>query len=159
MNDKKLLRIFIVILYMLIAIMLFAAVKILPELVDFSKTTYAEIAFLAKPVTILVLISGIPFFIVLFDTIKLCKYILENKIYTNYPLMSLNRISISSILISILFLVIMILFLMNNYFTPLLGIILFLAILSSLIIGIIGKIFSILIKEATIIKLDNDLTI
>lgn len=159
MNEKTQLKIFIVIIIVLGLIMLYAAIGILPELVDFSMETYSEIAHLAGPVNTIVLISAIPFFIVLVQSLLLCKYILNEAIYTKKPLKSLNIISISSFIILILFIVLIIMFMMNDYFTPLLGVILFLVTLSSFIITIFSKIMYFLVKRATVLKEDNDLTI
>lgn len=159
MKENKSLKFLMGIIIVLSLIMLYAVIKILPELINFSVKTYKEIAYLAKPVGIIVVVSAIPFYIVLIETLFLCKYILNDDIFTEKPLKALNKISISSIMICVLFIIVLILFLYNNYFTPLLGIILFLVILSSLIISIFSKIFYILVKRATILKIDSDLTI
>lgn len=159
MKDYKQIKVLKVIILIVGLIMLYAAIAVLPDLVSFSVKTYQEIAYLAKPVSILVLISGVPFFVVLVETLFLCNYILSDDIYTKKPIKALNIVSISALIITILFTIITTLFLLNNYFTPLLGVILFLVILSSLIIAIFSKILYILVKRATILKEDNDLTI
>lgn len=159
MEDRKQIRIIMFIIAVLSVVMLYAAIYLLPNLIDFSITTYPEIAYLARPVGIIVVISAVPFFIVLSQTFMLSKYILTDEIFTPKPIKSLNIISIASIIICLLFVVVLILFLINEYFTPLLAIILFLVILSSLIIGIFSKILHILVKRATILKIDSDLTI
>lgn len=159
MRENKQIKIFMAIIVILGLIMLYAIIGVLPELIDFSVETYSEIAYLAKPVSYIVIISGIPFFIVLLQTLLLCKYILSDEIYTLKPIKSLNIISISSLMIFVLYISLLIMFLMNNYFTPLLGLILFLVILASFIIAIFSRILNILVKKATILKEDNDLTI
>lgn len=159
MSEQKKIKVFMVVIAMVSALMLFAAIVILPQLVDFSVSTFTEIAYLAKPVAIIVIISAIPFFVVLFETFRICLYILQNDIFTIKPLRALNIISIASFLISILYTVIVVLFLNNDFFTPLLAIILSLVILASFIIGIFSQILHILVKKATVLKIDNDLTI
>ncbi len=159
MDDRKQIRIIMGVIIILGLIMLYAAIFILPNLIDFSINTYPEIAYLARPVGIIVITSSIPFFIVLIQTFLLSRYILSDEIFTSKPLKALNIISVSSIIIFLLFIVVLGLFLANRYFTPLLGIILFLVILSSLIIGVFSKILHILVKKATILKIDSDLTI
>lgn len=159
MRDRKQIKILQFIIIILALVMLYAAIAVLPQLVDFSIETYREIAYLAKPVNILVLISALPFFVVLIESFFLTTYILSDDIYTSKPLKSLNIISIASLTILILFIIITILFLSNDYFTPLLAVILFLVIISSLIIGVFSRILFILVKKATILKEDNDLTI
>lgn len=159
MNEKTQIKLYMIFIILIAMVMLYAAVAILPDLVDFSVETYREIAYLARPVNIIVLISSIPFFIVLVQTLLLCKDILSDDIYTKKPLNSLNVISIASLVIFVLYIILLLLFIINNYFTPLLGVILFLVILSSFIITIFSKIMYILVKKATILKEDNDLTI
>lgn len=159
MKDKRQIKILQLILILLGLFMLYAAIAILPQLVDFSVETYREIAYLAKPVNILVLISALPFFIVLLESFFLTNYILSDDIYTEKPLKALNIVSISSLSILFLFIIITILFLSNDYFTPLLAVILFLVILSSLVIGVFSRILFILVKKASLLKEDNDLTI
>ena len=159
MDDRKQIRIIIGVIITLAVIMLYAAIYLLPDLINFSIITYPEIAYLARPVGIIVVISAIPFFIVLLQTFLFSRFILSDEIFTDKPLRSLNIISISSIIICILFVIVLVLFLVNNYITPLLAVILFLVILSSLIIGIFSKILYILVKKATILKIDSDLTI
>lgn len=159
MKDNKLIKLFMVMIVITGIFMLYAVIMLLPELVEFSIVEYSEIAYLARPVKYIVLVSALPFFIVLLETLKLCKYILGDEIYSLKPLMSLKVISYSSLIICMIFLVVMLLFIFNNYFTPLLAIILFLVILSSFIIGIFSRILLILVKNATKLKEDNDLTI
>ena len=159
MDDRKQIRIFMGVIGTLGLIMLFAAIYLLPQLIDFSINTYPEIAYLARPVGIIVVVSAIPFFVVLIQTFMLSKYILSDAIYTDKPLKALSIISVASIIICFLFLIVLILFLANDYFTPLLAIILFLVIISSFIIGMFSKILHILVKKATILKIDSDLTI
>ena len=103
MDDRKQIRIFMVIIGILGFIMLFAAIYLLPQLIDFSISTYPEIAYLARPVGIIVVVSAIPFFVVLIQTFMLSKYILTDVIYTDKPLKALNIISIASIIICLLF--------------------------------------------------------
>lgn len=159
MKDKSQIKLLQFIIIVLGLIMLYAAIAVLPQLVDFSVETYSEIAYLAKPVNILVLISALPFFVVLIESFFLTMYILSDDIYTKKPLKALNIVAISSLTILGLFIVITVLFLSNDYFTPLLAVILFLVIISSLIIAIFSRILFILVKKATILKEDNDLTI
>lgn len=159
MNNNKELKIYMAFIAILGVLMLFAAIFVLPSLVDFSKTTYTEIAFLAQPVASIVLLSAVPFFIVLFEAFNLCSLILKNQIFTKKPLKALNIIAVCASVIFFLFIIIMALFLKNDYFTPLLAIILFLVLLSSFIIGLFSKILYILVEQATILKEDNDLTI
>lgn len=159
MKDRKQIKVLQFILVILGLVMLYAAIAVLPQLVDFSIETYREIAYLAKPVNVLVLISAFPFFVVLLESFFLTTYILSDDIYTAKPLKSLNIVAISSITILVLFIIITILFLSNDYFTPLLAVILFLVIISSLVIAVFSRILYILVKKATILKEDNDLTI
>lgn len=159
MKENKSLKFLMAFIVILALIMLYAVIRILPGLINFSVETYREVAYLAKPVGLIVVLSAIPFYIVLIETLLLGKYILNDDIFTEKPLKALNKITVSSLLICILFIIILILFLYNNFFTPLLGIILFLVILSSLVIGIFSKIFYILVKKATVLKIDSDLTI
>lgn len=159
MKENKSLKFLMAFIVILALIMIYAVIRILPGLINFSVETYREVAYLAKPVGLIVVLSAIPFYIVLIETLLLGKYILNDDIFTEKPLKALNKITVSSLLICILFIIILILFLYNNFFTPLLGIILFLVILSSLVIGIFSKIFYILVKKATVLKIDSDLTI
>lgn len=159
MTEEKKINIFMTAITMVSIFMFFSAIVILPQLVEYSIATFTEIAYLAYPVAIIVIISAIPFFVVLYETFKICQYILKNEIFTVKPLKSLKIISISSFLICILFVVIVLLFLNNDFITPLLSIILALVILASFIIGIFSQILLILVEKATILKNDNDLTI
>lgn len=159
MSEEKRLKVFMAAITMVSILMFFAAVVVLPQLVDFSISTFTEIAYLAKPVAFIVIISAIPFFVVLFETFKICLFILKNEIFTIKPLRALNIISISSFIICILYIIIVFLFINNDFFTPLLAIILALVILASFIIGIFSQILHVLVKKATVLKIDNDLTI
>lgn len=159
MDNNKELRIYMIFITLLGILMMFAAIFLLPSLVDFSKSTYTEISYLAQPVASIVSISAVPFFIVLFEAFSLCSLIIKNEIFTKKPLKALNIIAICACVIFFLFIIIMVLFLKNDYFTPLLAIILFLVLLSSFIIGLFSKIMYILVEKATILKEDNDLTI
>lgn len=159
MSEEKRLKVFMAAITMVSILMFFAAVVVLPQLVDFSISTFTEIAYLAKPVAFIVIISAIPFFVVLFETFKICLFILKNEIFTIKPLRALNIISISSFIICILYIIIVFLFIDNDFFTPLLAIILALVILASFIIGIFSQILHVLVKKATVLKIDNDLTI
>lgn len=159
MSEEKRLKVFMAAITMVSILMFFAAIVVLPQLVDFSISTFTEIAYLAKPVAFIVIISAIPFFVVLFETFKICLFILKNEIFTIKPLRALNIISISSFIICILYIIIVFLFIDNDFFTPLLAIILALVILASFIIGIFSQILHVLVKKATVLKIDNDLTI
>lgn len=159
MSEEKRLKVFMAAITMVSILMFFAAVVVLPQLVDFSISTFTEIAYLAKPVAFIVIISAIPFFVVLFETFKICLFISKNEIFTIKPLRALNIISISSFIICILYIIIVFLFIDNDFFTPLLAIILALVILASFIIGIFSQILHVLVKKATVLKIDNDLTI
>ncbi len=159
MEDKKQVKGLMAIIVVLGIFMLLAAFLILPDLIEFSEATYQEISYLGKPIGVMVLISAIPFFIVLYETLLICRYILNDEIFSDKPIKALNLISVCCLIITFLFIVILVIFLINQFFTYLLGVIIFLVILSSVLIAIFSRILSFLVKRANILKRENDLTI
>ncbi|GAB0169875.1 DUF2975 domain-containing protein [Lysinibacillus sp. CTST325] len=104
-------------------------------------------------------ITGIPFFIALFLGWRICSDIASDKVFTIKNADRLKYVGILSIIEGIFYIVaLMYLFIIDSYQTDLLMIIL-LILFFSVVISVFTSLLSHLVRQASEIKQDNDLTI
>ncbi|MEK7018865.1 DUF2975 domain-containing protein [Bacillus sp. FSL R9-9410] len=114
---------------------------------------------LYKPFVLFIWITGIPFFSALFLGWKICSDIASHKAFTVKNANRLKRISILSMTEGILYIgALLYIFVAGSYHTSIL-VILLLILFFSVVISIFTSLLSHLIRKASEIKDDNDLTI
>lgn len=114
---------------------------------------------LYKPFVLFIWITGIPFFSALFLGWKICSEIASDKSFTVKNANRLKRISILSMTEGILYIgALLYIFVAGRYHTSVL-VILLLILFFSVVISIFTSLLSHLIRKASEIKDDNDLTI
>ncbi|MEK4745061.1 MULTISPECIES: DUF2975 domain-containing protein [unclassified Bacillus (in: firmicutes)] len=114
---------------------------------------------LYKPFVLFIWITGIPFFSALFLGWKICSDIASHKAFTVKNANRLKRISILSMTEGVLYIgALLYIFAAGNYHTSIL-VILLLILFFSVVISIFTSLLSHLIRGASEIKGDNDLTI
>ncbi|MBK5348569.1 MULTISPECIES: DUF2975 domain-containing protein [Bacillus] len=114
---------------------------------------------LYKPFVLFIWITGIPFFSALFLGWKICSDIASHKAFTVKNANRLKRISILSMTEGVLYIgALLYIFAAGSYHTSIL-VILLLIVFFSVVISIFTSLLSHLIRGASEIKDDNDLTI
>lgn len=114
---------------------------------------------LYKPFVLFIWITGVPFFSALFLGWKICSEIPSDKSFTVKNANRLKRISILSMTEGILYIgALLYIFVAGSYHTSVL-VILLLILFFSVVISIFTSLLSHLIRKASEIKDDNDLTI
>lgn len=159
MKNNSLIKTFMVTIVITAIVMCILAFTALPKLADFSATAYDDVAHLAKPVNYYVLLSGIPFFIILYEIFRICIYIIKDEIFTAKPSKSLKRISICAFILSFMYIVLSAIFLYNSFITPLLTLILSLVVFASATVGMFARIMNILVIKAYRLQEEHDLTV
>lgn len=119
------------------------------------------IAYILYPVIVLLILTGIPFYFALFNTLKLLRHIDNNCAFSNLSVSALKNIKYCAISISILYLLSIPFLYVWADKSDAPGIILIglIILFSSAIIATFATILQKLLKDALEIKKDNDLTI
>jgi|SRR5699024_4316497 len=134
-------------------------VILLPWLANYTASMYPEFAYLQFPVLIGVYATAIPFFIALYQALRLLSYIDNNNAFSNLSVKALKRIKHCAVLISILYVIGIIFLISQNAFNPGLAIIGFTITFTSVVIAVFTAVLQRLLNNALVIKSENDLTV
>lgn len=134
-------------------------VFLMPWLAKYTASMYPEFAYLQYPVLIGMYVTAIPFFIALYQALRLLNYIENNNAFSDLSVKALKHIKYCAVLISILYVIGIIYLISQNSLHPGLAIIGFTIIFTSVVIAVFTAVLQRLLKNALEIKSENDLTI
>jgi hypothetical protein len=134
---------------------------LVPAISNFMAELYPEAAYLQYLVVIGLYATAIPFYIALYQTFKLLRYIDQNKAFSELSVEALKNIKYCATAISILYVLNMPLFylLAERDDAPGIIIIGMVLIFASMVIAVFAAVLQKLLKNAIDIKLENDLTV
>lgn len=131
----------------------------LPWLANDTAEMFSEFAYLQYPVLIGLYVTAIPFFLALYQALKLLNYIENNNAFSELSVKVLKYIKYCAITISILYVIGTIFFMSQNALHPGIAIIGFTIIFTSIVIAVFTEVLQKLLKNALDIKSENDLTV
>ncbi|MFS0654772.1 DUF2975 domain-containing protein [Bacillus sp. 179-C3.3 HS] len=131
----------------------------LPWLANDTAEMYPEFAYLQYPILIGLYITAIPFFIALYQALKLLNYIDHHHAFSELSVMALKYIKYCAVTISILYVIGIIFLMSQNASQPGIAVIGFIIIFTSVVIAVFTAVLQKLLKNALDIKSENDLTI
>ena len=146
-------------IYLLGAIILGLAIFWVPSLASSSAEMNPDYAYLQYPVLIGVYITLIPFYIALYQSLKLLDHIQHDNAFSHSSVLTLKRIKYCAVVISILYLIGMVALLFQKGLHPGLALIGLTIGFASAAISVFGAVLEKLLKNALEIKSENDLTI
>ena len=134
---------------------------LVPEIANFAAELYPDHTYLKYLVFIDFYAAAIPFYMALYQAIKLLSYIDKNKAFSEYSVKSLRNIKSCAIAISIVYSAGMPLFYLLAEKDDATGIIVIgmVLIFASLVIAVFAAVLERLLNEAIAIKSENDLTV
>lgn len=159
MNSKTSAKVFIFFISLIGIIMGYSAIYVLPEMAKHSSAIYEEGKYIANFIVYYVWITAIPFYLTLYQAIKICNYIIKDKIFSKDPLKSFGKITIFSLIILVMYLLLLIALYVIRFFPQTMVLVLFLVIFSCTSIALISQIMKLLLLRAIELKEENDLTI
>lgn len=120
-----------------------------------------EYANLLYPIVIIMYVSAIPYFVALFQTLRLLSYIDKNKAFSSISVKALKKIKFCAILISIFYVIGMPFFFLMGDKDDAPGIVLIglIIIFASIVIAVFAAVLQRLLQEAIEIKSENDFTV
>ncbi|MBA4535563.1 DUF2975 domain-containing protein [Bacillus aquiflavi] len=131
----------------------------LPSLANYTAEMFPEFAYLQHPILIGLYVTAMPFFIALYQAVKLLNYIDHNNAFSELSVKALKSIKYCAVTISILYVIGIIYLMSQNAFHPGIAIIGFSIIFTSVVISVFTAVLQKLLKNALDIKLENDLTV
>lgn len=131
----------------------------LPWLANDTVEMFPEFSYLQYPVLIGLYVTVIPFFLALYQALKLLNYIENNNAFSELSVKVLNYIKYCAITISILYMIGAIFLMSQNALHPGIAIIGFIIIFTSIVIAVLTAVLQKLLKSALDIKSENDLTV
>ncbi|MDL4840142.1 DUF2975 domain-containing protein [Aquibacillus rhizosphaerae] len=134
-------------------------VFLLPWLANYTAEMYPEFAYLQYPILIGLYITAIPFFIALYQALKLLNYIDNNNAFSELSVKALKYIKYCAVTISILYVIGIIFLISQNASQPGIAVIGFTIIFTSAVIAVFTAVLQKLLKNALDIKSENDLTV
>jgi len=140
-------------------IILGLCIFVLPPLSKYTAEVYPEYAYLQYPVLIGLYFTVIPFFLALYQALKLLGHIKNNDVFSEKAVNALGIIKRCACIISILYVVGMVLLGTQNALHPGIAIIGLVIFFTSIVIMLFTDVLQELLKNALKIKLENDLTI
>lgn len=152
--------IFLKITILLVGTIVFSlCVFFLPWLANDTANMYPEFAFLQYPVLLGLYVTTIPFFIALYQALKILKLIDHEAAFSESSVNILNFIKYCAITISILYVIGSILLMSQNALHPGIAIVGFIIIFASVVIAVFVGVLQKLLRNALDIKSENDLTV
>ncbi|GAB2547985.1 DUF2975 domain-containing protein [Gracilibacillus alcaliphilus] len=145
--------------YLIGITILILCVFLLPRLANYTAEMFPEFAYLQYPVLIGMYITAGPFFIALYQALKLLHYIDHNNAFSDLSVKSLKHIKYCAVVISILYVIGIMFLISQNAFHPGLAIIGFTITFTAIVIAVFTEVLQKLLKNALEIKSENDLTI
>lgn len=140
-------------------IVLSLCIFFLPWLANDTAEMFPEFAFLQYPVLLGLYVTTIPFFVALYQAIRLLKLIDNEDAFSESSVNSLNLIKYCAITISILYVIGFILLMSQSALHPGIAIIGFIIIFASVVIAVFAGVLQKLLRNALDIKSENDLTV
>ncbi|MFJ7407600.1 MULTISPECIES: DUF2975 domain-containing protein [unclassified Lysinibacillus] len=131
----------------------------LPWLANDTAEMFSELAYLQYPVLIGLYVTTIPFFLALYQALRLLNCIENNNAFSELSVKVLKYIKYCAITISILYVIGTIFFMSQNALHPGIAIIGFTIIFTSVVIAVFTAVLQKLLKNALDIKSENDLTV
>lgn len=132
---------------------------LLPGLANDAAEMNPEYAYLRFPVLIGLYITAIPFFLALYQALKLLNYIESENAFSDLSVMSLGHIKNYAISIIILYVIGIFLLALQNVLHPGIAIIGIVIIFATLVISLFAAVLQELLRSALEIKSENDLTV
>ncbi|RHW29959.1 DUF2975 domain-containing protein [Oceanobacillus profundus] len=140
-------------------IVLSLCIFFLPWLANDTAEMFPEFAFLQYPVLLGLYLTTIPFFVALYQAIRLLKLIDNEDAFSESSVNSLNLIKHCAITISILYVIGSILLMSQSALHPGIAIIGFIIFFASVVIAVFAGVLQKLLRNALDIKSENDLTV
>lgn len=134
-------------------------IYLLPSLADYTAEMYPEFAYLQYPILFGLYITAIPFFIALYQALKLLNYIDNNNAFSELSVKALKYIKYCAVTISILYVIGIIFLMSQNASHPGIAVIGLTILLTSAVIAVFTAVLQKLLKHALDIKSENDLTV
>ncbi|MFD9625839.1 DUF2975 domain-containing protein [Peribacillus muralis] len=134
---------------------------LVPEIARFAVELFPNIPFLNVLVFIYMYVTAIPFYVALYQALKLLSYIDKNKAFSDLSVMALKKIKYCAMTISSLYVVGMPFFYFMAELDDAPGIIVIglVIIFASMVIAVFAAVLQRLLKNAIDIKSENDLTV
>ncbi|WP_057915526.1 DUF2975 domain-containing protein [Peribacillus muralis] len=134
---------------------------LVPEIARFAVELFPNIPFLNVLVFIYMYVTAIPFYVALYQALKLLSYIDKNKAFSGLSVMALKKIKYCAMTISSLYVVGMPFFYFMAELDDAPGIIVIglVIIFASMVIAVFAAVLQRLLKNAIDIKSENDLTV
>ncbi|MCD7035145.1 DUF2975 domain-containing protein [Metabacillus sp. GX 13764] len=132
---------------------------LLPNLAKEAAAMDPEYAYLKMPVLMGIYLSAIPFFLALYQALKILNYIKGKAAFTNLSVTSLGYIKNCAIAIIVLYLIGMILLTALNTLHPGIALVGIVITFASLVIAVFSAILQELLRSAIELKSENDLTV
>ena len=140
-------------------IVLSLCIFFLPWLANDTAEMFPEFAFLQYPVLLGLYVTTIPFFVALYQAIRLLKLIDNEDAFSESSVNSLNLIKYCAITISILYVIGSFLLMSQSALHPGIAIIGFIIIFASVVIAVFAGVLQKLLRNVLDIKSENDLTV
>ncbi|MEH7094484.1 DUF2975 domain-containing protein [Neobacillus vireti] len=134
---------------------------LVPEIGDVAAKLLPKFAYIKYLVSIVFYASAIPFYVALYQSFKLLRYIDQNKAFSELSVKALKKIKHCAVIISILHVLVLPLFYLFAEKDDAPGVI-FVGLVvpfASMVIAVFAAVLQMLLKEAIDIKSDNDLTV
>lgn len=132
---------------------------LLPRLANYAAEMYPEFAYLQYPILIGLYLTAIPFFIALYQALKLLNNIDNNNAFSELSVKALKYIKYCAVTISILYVIGIIFLVSQNASQPGITVLGFTIIFTSAVIAVFTAVLQKLLKNALNIKSENDLTV
>lgn len=147
------------IVYILGLLVLILTIFVLPLVADSLATQYPEYAYLKWPMLIGIYVTAIPFFIALYEALKLLRFIDQNDAFTEAAVKSLKTITQCAVAIVVCYASGIFILTLLNAVQPGLVLIGLIIVFASLIIALFAALLRELLRKVVAIKSENELTI
>ncbi|MEK4760855.1 DUF2975 domain-containing protein [Viridibacillus sp. FSL E2-0187] len=159
---KQVSTLFLKVAVVLIGIPILAlCIFVVPEIAKFASELFSNIPYIKYLVLIYFYVTAIPFYFALYQAFKLLSYIDKSKAFSELSVRALKNIKFCAVIITTLYVVGMPLFYFMAELDDAPGIILIgmVVIFASLVIAVFAAVLEKLLKDAIVIKSENDLTV
>ncbi|ETT86157.1 DUF2975 domain-containing protein [Viridibacillus sp. FSL R5-0477] len=159
---KQVSTLFLKVAVVLIGIPILAlCIFLVPEIAKFAAELFPNITYIKYLVIIYFYLTAIPFYFALYQAFKLLIYIDKSKAFSELSIRTLKNIKFCAIIITTLYVVGMPLFYFIAEMDDAPGIIVIgmVVIFASLVIAVFAAVLEKLLKDAIVLKSENDLTV
>lgn len=140
-------------------IILALCIFFLPGLANDTAETFPEYSHLLYPVLIGLYLTTIPYFIALYQALRLLKMIDNDDAFSKLSVKSLKVIKYCALTISILYVIGSVFLLSQNALHPGIAVVGFMIFFASIVIAVFSGVLQKLLKNVIEIKSENDLTV